>query len=60
MNFGLLSLTESNENDSHQISMRLFRAAHAPNQNGPIYCCQEDGMVGLGCCARSYTRALHC
>ncbi|MCI0705357.1 MAG: STM4012 family radical SAM protein, partial [Planctomycetia bacterium] len=23
------------------------------------YCCQEDGMVGLGCGARSYTRGLH-
>jgi oxygen-independent coproporphyrinogen-3 oxidase len=46
-------------NGYHQISMRFFRAAHAPNQNGPIYCCQEDGMVGLGSGARSYTRALH-
>jgi oxygen-independent coproporphyrinogen-3 oxidase len=26
---------------------------------GPVYCCQEDGMIGLGCGARSYTRALH-
>ncbi|HZM74438.1 MAG TPA: STM4012 family radical SAM protein [Candidatus Limnocylindrales bacterium] len=26
---------------------------------GPDYCCQDDGMVGLGCGARSYTRALH-
>ncbi|MEN8216866.1 MAG: STM4012 family radical SAM protein [Pseudomonadota bacterium] len=42
-----------------QISMRLFRAAHAPSKNGPIYCCQEDGMLGLGSGARSYTRALH-
>jgi oxygen-independent coproporphyrinogen-3 oxidase len=25
----------------------------------PLYCCQEDGMVGLGCGARSYTRGLH-
>jgi oxygen-independent coproporphyrinogen-3 oxidase len=25
----------------------------------PVYCCQEDGMVGLGCGARSYTRSLH-
>ncbi|QJW96554.1 STM4012 family radical SAM protein [Frigoriglobus tundricola] len=23
------------------------------------YCCQDDGMVGLGCGARSYTRSLH-
>lgn len=42
-----------------QVSMRMFRAPHAPAQEGPVYCCQEDGMVGLGCGARSYTRALH-
>jgi oxygen-independent coproporphyrinogen III oxidase len=42
-----------------QVSMRMFRAAHAPNQDAPIYCCQDDGMIGLGCGARSYTKALH-
>ncbi len=42
-----------------QVSMRLFRAGHAPADEGPVYCCQEDGMIGLGCGARSYTRALH-
>jgi oxygen-independent coproporphyrinogen-3 oxidase len=42
-----------------QVSMRMFRAAHAPALDGPVYCCQEDGMVGLGCGARSYTRRLH-
>ncbi len=42
-----------------QVSMRMFRAAHAPVLSGPIYCCQEDGMVGLGCGARSYTERLH-
>jgi oxygen-independent coproporphyrinogen-3 oxidase len=42
-----------------QTSMRMFRAPHAPAQDGPVYCCQEDGMVGLGCGARSYTRELH-
>jgi oxygen-independent coproporphyrinogen-3 oxidase len=42
-----------------QVSMRLFRSRHAPAGEGPVYCCQEDGMVGLGCGARSYTRALH-
>src|SRR5262249_5744093 len=42
-----------------QVSMRMFRAAHAPAETGPVYCCQEDGMVGLGSGARSYTRALH-
>src|SRR5207253_2033375 len=25
----------------------------------PRYCCQEDGMVGVGCGARSYTTAVH-
>nr|MBA3534526.1 coproporphyrinogen III oxidase family protein [Ardenticatenales bacterium] len=24
-----------------------------------LYCCQQDGMVGLGCGARSYTTTLH-
>jgi oxygen-independent coproporphyrinogen-3 oxidase len=45
--------------DYVQVSMRLFRARHAPAEDGPVYCCQEDGMVGVGCGARSYTRALH-
>jgi oxygen-independent coproporphyrinogen-3 oxidase len=40
-----------------QISMRFFRHRDAPR--GPDTCCQEDGTVGLGCGARSYTRALH-
>lgn len=43
-----------------QISMRMFRAAHAPDEgDAPAYCCQDDGMVGIGCGARSYTRRLH-
>lgn len=43
-----------------QISMRMFRAAHAPDDSqAPSYCCQTDGMVGLGAGARSYTRKLH-
>lgn len=42
-----------------QVSMRMFRAPHAPEQNGPSYCCQNDGMVGLGAGARSYTSSLH-
>lgn len=42
-----------------QTSLRMFRAPHAPEANGPSYCCQEDGMLGLGCGARSYTRTLH-
>ncbi len=42
-----------------QDSMRMFRAAHAPAETGPVYCVQDDGMVGLGCGARSYTRSHH-
>src|SRR5262249_31945120 len=44
-----------------QISMRMFSRSR-PDQDaavGPVYCCQEDGMIGLGCGARSYTRDLH-
>ncbi|MBL7254988.1 STM4012 family radical SAM protein [Paractinoplanes lichenicola] len=42
-----------------QRSMRQFRRADAPVIDGPDYCCQDDGMVGLGCGARSYTTSLH-
>jgi coproporphyrinogen III oxidase-like Fe-S oxidoreductase len=40
-----------------QVSMRMFRRPGLGG--GTEYCCQEDGMVGLGCGARSYTSALH-
>ena len=40
-----------------QVSMRYFRRATA--DDGLAYCVQDDGMVGLGCGARSYTRRLH-
>jgi oxygen-independent coproporphyrinogen-3 oxidase len=39
--------------------MRMFRAHGVADEAGPVYCCQDDGMVGLGCGARSYTRGLH-
>jgi oxygen-independent coproporphyrinogen-3 oxidase len=42
-----------------QVSMRMFRAGGVADESGPVYCCQDDGMVGLGCGARSYTRGLH-
>ncbi|MGN6547124.1 MAG: STM4012 family radical SAM protein [Aureliella sp.] len=50
-----------------QVSLRNFRrdeqvAVHersADSSDGAVYCCQLDGMVGLGCGARSYTRTLH-
>lgn len=42
-----------------QVSMRMFCRNRAIEPSGPVYCCQADGMVGLGCGARSYTRSLH-
>jgi oxygen-independent coproporphyrinogen-3 oxidase len=47
------------ENGYRQISMRLFRAARYNPPPGPDYCCQDDGMVGLGAGARSYATNLH-
>jgi len=40
-----------------QISMRMFR--HQDTAYSTQHCCQEDGMVGLGPGARSYTASLH-
>lgn len=42
-----------------QESMRMFRRADAPDLGPNDYACQTDGMIGLGCGARSYTRGLH-
>ncbi len=43
-----------------QVSMRMFQSSKAPEQSqAPLYCCQTDGMVGLGSGARSYTSTLH-
>ncbi|MET7638569.1 STM4012 family radical SAM protein [Streptomyces sp. NPDC005438] len=42
-----------------QVSMRMFRRTDAPAQGPDDYVCQTDGMIGLGCGARSYTSALH-
>ena len=47
-----------------QISMRMFRRMGARGAGGtapaqPDYTCQTDGMVGVGCGARSYTERLH-
>ncbi|MEV5438739.1 STM4012 family radical SAM protein [Streptomyces sp. NPDC052682] len=42
-----------------QQSMRMFRRADAPPQGADDYACQTDGMIGLGCGARSYTTGLH-
>ncbi len=40
-------------------SERLVRRGDAPPQGPDDYACQTDGMIGLGCGARSYTSALH-
>lgn len=43
-----------------QISMRLFRLKTMRSSKAATnYSCQEDGMIGLGAGARSYTRHLH-
>ncbi|GAA1992294.1 STM4012 family radical SAM protein [Catenulispora subtropica] len=43
-----------------QVSMRMFRRLDAPViEGGEDYACQTDGMIGLGCGARSYTASLH-
>jgi oxygen-independent coproporphyrinogen-3 oxidase len=42
-----------------QASMRMFCRRSAAIEHGPVYCAQNDGTVGLGPGARSYTRALH-
>ncbi|MFI9544121.1 STM4012 family radical SAM protein [Streptomyces sp. NPDC052016] len=42
-----------------QQSMRMFRRADAPPQGADDHACQTDGMIGLGCGARSYTAGLH-
>ncbi|ACU70098.1 Coproporphyrinogen dehydrogenase [Catenulispora acidiphila DSM 44928] len=48
------------ENGYEQVSMRMFRRLDAPVvEGGEDYACQTDGMIGLGCGARSYTASLH-
>ncbi|MBW8683171.1 STM4012 family radical SAM protein [Chitinophaga rhizophila] len=43
-----------------QVSMRMFRRRKsADNTYQVMYSCQEDGMIGLGAGARSYTKAVH-
>jgi oxygen-independent coproporphyrinogen III oxidase len=55
------------EQGYRQVSMRMFRRVDLPAdqgppravREGPAYCCQSDGMVGIGVGARSYTRSVH-
>ena len=43
-----------------QVSMRLFqKTGMAQKHPARSYSCQEDGMIGLGAGARSYTRSVH-
>ncbi|MFD6075172.1 STM4012 family radical SAM protein [Streptomyces hydrogenans] len=42
-----------------QVSMRMFRRPGAAPAGPDDHACQTDGMIGLGCGARSYTSALH-
>ncbi len=57
-----------------QVSMRMFEKGDSPADcnttcdefhsgsslaGRPAYSCQDDGMVGLGCGARSYTTSMH-
>ncbi|MFF0297030.1 STM4012 family radical SAM protein [Kitasatospora sp. NPDC004614] len=46
-------------NGYEQVSMRMFRRSGAAGASAGEYACQTDGMVGLGCGARSYTSKLH-
>lgn len=47
------------ENGYQQMSMRYFRKPIVQQIETANYDCQQDGMVGLGCGARSYTKNLH-
>jgi len=42
-----------------QVSLRMFRRPQASQDEGPVYCCQSDGMIGLGPGARSYCSSMH-
>ena len=47
-------------NGYEQTSMRMFRRVDGPTvTGGEDYSCQSDGMIGLGCGARSYTGSQH-
>jgi len=52
------------EAEYEQVSMRMFRlltkqSIKPTSLVSSDYRCQRDGMIGLGCGARSYTRELH-
>lgn len=47
------------DNGYQQSSMRMFERRERDSVSKPVYCCQDDGMIGIGCGARSYTSAHH-
>lgn len=47
------------ENGYIQSSMRMFERGGQSIIARPVYCCQDDGMIGVGCGARSYTTTHH-
>lgn len=46
-------------NGYEQTSLRMFRRIGTASVGPDDYACQTDGMIGLGCGARSYTADLH-
>jgi oxygen-independent coproporphyrinogen-3 oxidase len=54
-----LLLSEGYEQHSMRMFARKLAAATAPELSDQTYACQRDGMLGLGCGARSYTRSVH-
>lgn len=55
----LLAKDYLTSNGYEQISMRMFRLKSTVHSKSSAYSCQEDGMVGLGAGARSYTKYTH-
>lgn len=47
------------EKGYRQSSMRMFSKSSNDRQAKTTYCCQEDGMIGLGTNSRSYTKKIH-
>lgn len=47
------------EQGYEQVSMRMFQQRKLRLEEGPNYSCQDDGMVGFGAGARSYTKNFH-
>ncbi len=47
------------QHDYEQLSMRMFRRKTTAASGSTKYCCQVDGMIGIGAGARSYTKSIH-